>query len=298
MQSFQIEITDGPLDLNRVATSGQMFRWIARNEGWEIYDGDHLHRVCQVGNTLAVRSNQPESVFRSLFRLDESHADKLQKIIKCGPELEPCLEQLVGMRMMRPACAHETLFSFLCSANNHISRITQMVWKLTTGARVPPSAPEISGETPLPFRSLAEIADLPESHLRQQGFGYRAKSIPKVAAQIVSDGGESFLQDLKRTNFKEARSYLINLPGIGPKLADCICLFAFDHQEAVPIDTHIWQQLTKIYYPDWHGTALTKAKYDHAAEAFRDRFGILAGVAHQFLFVENMTSYRNKPPKM
>jgi N-glycosylase/DNA lyase len=263
-----------------------MFRWVKRGEGWAIYDGDHFHLVEQVGDVLQVQSNQTVDVFRSLLRLDENHADKLAEIIRCGPELEPCLAHLMGMRMMRPACAHETLFSFLCSANNHISRITSMVWKLT-GSRTPPSA-----NVAVPFLSLNQIAALGEAELRKEGFGYRAKSIPKVAEAL-----KTTLDELKKAGYLDARSHLLDLPGIGPKLADCICLFAFDHQEAVPIDTHIWHQLTKIYYPEWHGMALTKLKYDYAADAFRDRFGALAGVAHQFLFVENMTSYRNKSPK-
>ncbi len=270
-----------------------MFRWVRQGEGWAVFDGDHLHLVEQEGNVLNVRSNQDEGVFRRLMRFDENHALKLQEITRLGPELEPCLAHLVGMRMMRPACARETLFSFLCSANNHISRITSMVWKLTEARMAPTSF----SEEETPFLNTLQIASLGEGTLRQEGFGYRGKSIPQVAQRLETDGGERLLEKLKSEGYGAAREYLLTLPGVGPKLADCICLFAFDHQEAVPIDTHIWQQLTKIYYPNWHGTALTKAKYDHAAEAFRDRFGTLSGVAHQFLFVENMTSYRDKTPK-
>lgn len=285
MHQFDVQIEDGPIDLHRIARSGQMFRWIADGDRWRIYDGDDLHVVHQTENILQVESIQSEAAFRSLFRLDENHAKKLEEIIRLGPELEPCLERLQGMRMMRPACAHETLFSFLCSANNHISRITSMVWKLTQNVSSPAAK--------IPFMTVGQIADLSESQLRDWGFGYRAKSIPKVAQAL---GGRT-IDNLRQSPYVEARSHLLTLPGIGPKLADCICLFAFDHQEAVPIDTHIWQQLTRIYFPNWQNTPLTRAKYDHAAEAFRDRFGTHAGVAHQFLFVENMTTYRNKTPK-
>ena len=292
MHSFEIEVSDGPIELGRIASSGQMFRWIPNGDGWAIFDGDHCHLVRQTRTLLSVRSSQPETAFRRLLRLDENHAQKLEEIIRLGPELEPCLTHLTGMRMMRPACAHETLFSFLCSANNHISRITSMVWKLTQARSLPPA---FSLESPhrIPFLSIDEIATLSEVELREQGFGYRAKSIPKVAQAVT----EAF-DDLKAAKYQDARAHLLTLPGVGPKLADCICLFAFDHQEAVPIDTHIWQQMTRIYYPDWQNSALTKAKYDYAAEAFRDRFGALAGVAHQFLFVENMTNYKQKTPKV
>ncbi|MEI7576581.1 MAG: hypothetical protein WCK51_06795 [Armatimonadota bacterium] len=293
MQNFQITVTDGRLDLDRIARSGQMFRWLPNGDGWAIYDGDHVHLVEQVDEVLHVRSNQDHKVFKGLMRFDEDHGRKLEDIVRLGPELEPSLKNLVGMRMMRPVCARETLFSFLCSANNHLSRITSMVWKLSE-ARNLPSTPSLAS---IPFLTINQIASIGEGILRQEGFGYRGKSIPQVAKRLESDGGDRLLEELKSEEYGVARDYLLTLPGVGPKLADCICLFAFDHQEAVPVDTHIWQQLTKIYYPNWHGTALTKTKYDYATKAFRDRFGALAGVAHQFLFVDNMTSYRNKNPK-
>jgi|LauGreDrversion4_2_1035121.scaffolds.fasta_scaffold122365_2 N-glycosylase/DNA lyase len=286
MNSFRVEVTDGPLDLNRIGRSGQMFRWVPNKDGWAVYEGDRLHLVQQADSVLNVTSTHDEDDFRKLLRLDENHEHKLEEIVRLGPELEPCLGQLVGMRMMRPSCAHETLFSFLCSANNHISRITQMVWKLSTD---PSGGVRDDHLAPVAFLSTEEIGQLSEQSLRSQGFGYRAKSIPEVARQLAGRGdSKAVLEQLRDAQYADARAHLLSLPGVGPKLADCICLFAFDHQESVPIDTHIWQQLTKIYYPEWVGTALTKVKYDHAAEAFRDRFGALAGVAHQFLFVENM----------
>ncbi|MEI8283174.1 MAG: hypothetical protein WCG75_12270, partial [Armatimonadota bacterium] len=63
---------------------------------------------------------------------------------------------------------------------------------------------------------------------------------------------------------------------------------------SVPVDTHIWQVLTRLYHPDWVGTTLTDKKYETVADALRDRFGELAGVAHQFLFVDNMERYRER----
>lgn len=144
------------------------------------------------------------------------------------------------------------------------------------------------------FPSIDRIADTSESHFRNLGFGYRGASIPRVAAILASNGGDRYLDDLANGDYVHARNELVSLPGVGKKLADCICLFALDFGEAVPVDTHIWQVLTRLYYPDWAGTSLTDKKYEAAAGAFRDRFGDLAGAAHQFLFVDNMERYRER----
>ena len=156
-----------------------------------------------------------------------------------------------------------------------------MVWKLAA----------LGGDG---FPDASEIAEVSEQTLREQGFGYRGATIPKVAQVLASNGGEKYLEELSRAGFETARAALIELPGVGKKLADCICLFAFDYGESVPIDTHIWQVLTRLYYPHWVGTNVTDIKYEEAAGSFRDRFGNLAGAAHQFLFVDNMERYRER----
>jgi len=84
------------------------------------------------------------------------------------------------------------------------------------------------------------------------------------------------------------------MKGIGPKLADCICLFGLDHQEAVPVDTHIWQAMCRLYFPQWSGTALTEKRYYEASDFFRDRLGDLAGWAHQYLFYDNVLNWRSR----
>jgi len=40
---------------------------------------------------------------------------------------------------------------------------------------------------------------------------------------------------------------LLELPGVGAKVADCVCLMSLDKTNAIPVDTHIWQ-ITSQYY--------------------------------------------------
>ena len=42
---------------------------------------------------------------------------------------------------------------------------------------------------------------------------------------------------------------LISKKGIGPKVADCVCLFGLSHRDAFPVDTHIKQLLSKLDDP-------------------------------------------------
>lgn len=285
---FNITIDDAPVDLERIAKSGQMFRWEARYhdgeiEDWSVGDGGYRYIIQEQGNQRYwVMVNGDESIFRSFFRLETNHGEMYREMIRRGPEIEPFLEQRRGLRMLRPQGKVEVLFSFLCSSCNHISRITQMVNALAS-----------FGEGSF-FPTVEQLLDVTEVELRRRGFGYRGATIPQVAHILMANGAEAYLDELSKGTFEDARREMIKLPGVGKKLADCICLYAFDFGESVPIDTHIWQVLTRLYHPDWVGTNPTDKKYDYAASAFRDRFGELAGAAHQFLFVDNMERYRER----
>jgi len=189
---------------------------------------------------------------------------------------------------MRSSSATETFFSFLCTPNNNILRIRQMVNHLASYGE--PLA-EVQGVRLRVFPDLEKIASIPESALRSNSFGYRAATIPSAAIQVI-ERGPNWIEGLKDVNYAQAHSELCSIKGIGPKLADCIALFALDHTEAVPVDTHVWQALSRLYYPEWYGTSITDSRYREVAQSLRRKLGPLSGWAQQFLFYENMVNWR------
>ncbi len=46
----------------------------------------------------------------------------------------------------------------------------------------------------------------------------------------------------------EAHTALRAVKGVGPKVADCICLFGLHHVDAFPVDTHV-KQILSAHYP-------------------------------------------------
>ena len=98
-----------------------------------------------------------------------------------------------------------------------------------------------------------------EAHLRQLGFGYRAKYLHQTALMISEDHEDGWLDTLRnpespimgmkpfdagemrpggREGYRRAHGELLALQGVGPKVADCICLMGLGWGEAVPVDTH------------------------------------------------------------
>ncbi len=267
-----------------------MFRWDRLGEDrWIGVDGDAWFDVRVGEESLRVATNSERARFERLFRLDEPVEQYVDEIVAKGPELAPYVASLPGLRLMRPFDPVEETFCFLCTANNNLSRILKMVRVLSAKGR---DMAMKDRENLYIFPSMETIASLEEGQLRNQGFGYRAATIPSIARQMLDRGGEAWLKSLKRVPYEQAHSALVEIKGIGPKLADCICLFALHHTEAVPVDTHLWQAAVRHYFPHWKGKALTEQRYKAVGDLFRDRFGTLAGWAHQYLFYDNLLNWR------
>ncbi|HXH61451.1 MAG TPA: hypothetical protein VNI20_08840, partial [Fimbriimonadaceae bacterium] len=234
-------------------------------------------------------TNATQREFGELFRLDEDLGEITAEIASKAPELKPYICAIPGLRVMKPSDVVEETFCFLCTANNNLKRILQMVRALATEGEPMDEVEEVTVHR---FPTIEVIAALDEHELRAKGFGYRARTIPSIARQIVERGGEEWLKKQKEAPYADAHRRLTGIAGIGPKLADCICLFALHHTEAVPVDTHLWQAATRHYFPQWKGKSLTDVRYRAVGDHFRDRFGALAGWAHQYLFYDNMMNWR------
>lgn len=252
-------------------------------------DGDNWYEVNCSPHRVNVVTNAKEIDFRTLFRLDEPVEEYINNILRSAPELAPFVAKLPGLRVMKPSDAVEEAVCFLCTANNNMSRILKMVQHLSQVGEV---MDQRSGKLIHRFPELETIASLTETFLISKGFGYRARTIPEIAQQMVERGGRQWLESLREKNYTDAHSALVEIKGIGPKLADCICLFALHHTEAVPVDTHLWQATVRNYFPQWKEKSLTNSRYAEIGDFYRNRFGTLAGWAHQFLFYDNMRNWR------
>ena len=238
--------------------------------------------------TYAVETNGTEADFARLFRLEWEGGAVRDEILRRGPEIAPYLGALGGLRLMRPSDPVETFFSFLCTPNNNLPRIMTMVAALAAYGE-----PFSDGKATR-FPEPATVAAIPEAALRERKFGYRAATIPHAAAELVRRGGRDYLESLKIASYEDAHADLVTFRGIGPKLADCIALFALHHTCAVPIDTHLWHAATRLYFPEWTDAAITDLKYKAVSRHVRERFGEYGGWAQQHLFFDSVLNWRSR----
>jgi N-glycosylase/DNA lyase len=195
---------------------------------------------------------------------------------------------LPGLRLLRQDPV-ECVFSFLCSQNNNISRITQMIDAMCS--RYGTLIGELEGEKHYSFPTLDVLAKVPEQELRDTGFGYRAKFIPKSAQQILAKG-LGWLESLRSMPYPAAAEALQELHGVGPKVADCIALFSLDKLDAVPCDTHVWQ-IAQRYLPMLRNKNPAPALHPMVREFFLKQFGDKCGWAHTILFAAELREFQS-----
>ena len=195
-----------------------------------------------------------------------------------------------GLRVVRTDPV-ECLFSFLCSSANNIARITRMVDALCRRYGEPLG--EVEGARYYRFPSVSALAVAREEELFALGFGYRARLVVQAARTLV-ERGEQWLYALRDAPYEEAHRQLLTLPGVGHKIADCVCLFSLDKPQAIPVDTHVWQIARRDYLPELQGRSLTERVYWQVGDFFRARFGEYAGWAHNVLFAAELAAFRHR----
>jgi N-glycosylase/DNA lyase len=199
---------------------------------------------------------------------------------RSDPHLAQCLRAFPDLRILRQPFG-ETLLGFLCSATKQIVQIKQMVALLAErhGADIGRArTPAAKGLAALPPRRLPtwdELATIPETELRACLLGFRAKFIHASALYIAQRPG--WLEETEHLPYPAAKARLLELPGVGEKVADCVLLFGAGKFEAFPVDTWILKSLERRY----HLTGWKPAQVTHFG---RTHFGPLAGLAQQYLF--------------
>lgn len=265
----------GPLDLESTLYSGQAFRWTRGPGPW--HTGFIANVPCRVRSqdgTLIVEAGRQidANVVAHYFRLDGAHEEFL-RTVRRDEALEAALARFVGLRLLRQD-PWEMLISFIVSQNSNEAKIRRSIEGLCRHAGEPT---EFGGETRWRFPKPTALARLDEATLRSTGLGYRARFI-RGAAQEVAHGrlDPLLLADMP---YEEAFDRLMQLDGVGAKVADCILLYGCDHQDAFPSDVWVRRFLRETY--------LRRSKdpnHLRIREFALRHFGPYAGYAQHYLF--------------
>jgi N-glycosylase/DNA lyase len=330
--------------------NGQCFGWRPHEEREKEYVGVLGCRV------VAIRETETNTQYRPLYGgwagLEPELYDYFQLSTPLAPlyaswatagchRMEVITRSLPGLRILRQDPT-ECLFSFICSSNNNVPRITLILDRLrekygeelcdkaslsghADHGAAPAAAANLHGdgscsparnklmprlsvsERWYTFPSAERLSQATEEELRLVGLGYRAKFVRNAALKLVAAAARerqadaaAYLLSLRTRTREQVMQALLELDGVGPKVADCVALFSLDQVGAVPVDTHVWRIACRDYDPTLSSCkSLTPAVYHRVGELFRQRFGTHAGWGHQLLFAAELQEFRKLlPPSM
>ena len=262
-----------PFDLGLSLLCGQAFRWSPMKDGG--YRGVVEDTVVDIwqgkGGDLRWESGpgpfSDEQVV-SYFRLEDD-----LEAIRSGisdRSVDGAFSTYPGLRLLRQE-PWETLISFVISQVSNVPRISKTVESLAMhyGTHL---GDGLSNAFPKP----EQLAQADENALRLLGLGYRAPHIVHIS-NAVNDG-QLFLEPLKYVPYEEAKAILMELPGVGPKVADCTLLLSLDHLEAFPVDRWVIRAVE-----EWFDVR-TGLSQEAMGTWAQERFGQYAGYAGQYLF--------------
>lgn len=288
----RIDLQGQPLNLDLTLTCGQAFRWRKSENGvWRGVVCDKLMELIVEDDHLLWRTypSNGEALVRDYLRLADDVNAIYAALSVDDPHLAKLIKEYHGIRLLRQDPS-ETLLSFVCSAANSIPRIMAAIEALSQ--KFGDLICEVDGSCYYAFPRVEVLANADRIALEQTAvLAFRGANLKSVAQQIL-DKGEGWLMSLRGASYSETRNELISLRGIGSKIADCVCLFALDKDESVPVDTHVKQLAERLFLPQMKAKSITDGVYKLICEEFIRRYGKYAGWAQQFLYYEDLLRTR------
>lgn len=221
-------------DLKTIMNSGQCFRIFEVGPNlFDVISMDNWVRVSYGGqdNTYWFDCTAEEfyQYWYGYFNLDTNYEPYFTAIKNSNDEfLKSAAEYGNGMRILRQNY-WETIVSFIISQNNNIPRIKKSIEALC----------KKFGRSMVKYNMIyysfpykEDMTNTNLEDLNDLGLGYRAKYIYNVCTC-----DSSLLEP----------NNLLNILGIGPKVAACIELFGLHKMDSYPIDTWVRKIIDEIY---------------------------------------------------
>lgn len=256
---------------------GQCFRWNKEEDG--SYTGvikNGVINVKKLGKDVeftGVCDRNIKEICEEYFNLQTNYEAIKEKLSNIDIYLKNSIEYGNGIRILKQDL-WETLLSFIISANNNIPRIKTIIERIAKkyGNRI-----EYRNKIYYTFPTPEMLQNASIDDFRGLGLGFRDVRIYETVQRTLK--GEIDLEKLKQEENTEAlRKKLLEIPGVGPKVADCVMLFALNRFDVFPVDVWVKRVISELYFNK-------KEQTPNVIHEFAEKqYGDLAGLAQQYLF--------------
>lgn len=283
-------IVKAPIDLELTQYSGQTSQPPWRQAGDSFCDVVDVNgiptifKVRQSGDFLDfdfagdVSEKDALSRLKYIYDLDFD-LDRFYKYLGNHAELAEMSEFCNGLRLFLAKDPFECVISSICSANNSIKRWTKSVCEIKdkwgNGHDGYYSFPQsevlrnayLDEEDEFNSSNIEDIC-MCRNNLKECGVGYRAPYMRRASELFTLEMNLSEISDM---SYDEAFETILEVPGVGPKVADCILLYGFNFREAFPSDVWIKRIVSYLYF-DGKDISVSKVR-EFGMEEFKDNAG-------------------------
>ncbi len=279
-QYYQIPKID-TFCLEHIFECGQCFRWNKEKDG--SYTGVFKNNVLNVkeeNNKIifyGICKGNIKEIVTEYFDLNRNYEEMQKKLSAIDENVKKSILYGKGIRLLNQEL-WETIISFIISANNNIPRIKGIIERISKqyGNLI-----RWNGKEYYTFPTAQELSKATVEDLRKLGLGFRDKRVYDTT-KIILTKQVDLKQLQKEIDTQKVRDTLLTLPGVGPKVADCILLFStLKRLEVFPIDVWVRRVMNELYIHNPQEEKVNKKEIEKLA---KQKYGNLAGIAQQYLF--------------
>ena len=256
---------------------GQCFRFYKQDENdYVIVAYKNLLHMKQENDTLIFYDcdiNSVKTIWIPYFDLDRDYAEIKRFLLEKDNLLRDSINEKYGVRILNQEF-HEMLISFIISQNKQIPHIKQLVRRISE--EYGEYLGEINGEKYYSFPEVEILGTITEEQFREMKTGFRAPyladAVEKLSKNVIS------AVDFQGMDEDDARKKLMEIKGVGEKVANCVMLFGLGYRSAFPIDVWMKRIMETLYFQG------KDTKKELIADFAKEMYGEYGGYAQQYLF--------------
>lgn len=233
-------------DLAKIADSGQCFRIVPSYAGGYLAVSENRF-VRAAGNpdgswTLDCTDAEYKSYWKHYFDMERNYSSWFESIDPQDSYLTSAAEAGKGLRVINQD-PWETLVSFIISQRRSVASITTCVDRVCRKFGAPA---EDELEEAYLFPNPETLASLSREDLADCGLGYRTDYVLDAARRVAT--GQLDLEALRSASDEDLLEALMDVHGVGIKVANCTALYGYHRLGLFPVDVWI-KRVLESHYP-------------------------------------------------
>lgn len=269
MKKLQKKKLKNNINLKATLLSGQAFRIKEETDGsFIVILDDRVVNIKEEKDYFILSSNNETDIEKKVIEyLDlNRNYNKINKdILFKNPDIKDVIEYSNGYKILNQP-DFEMLISYIISQNNSVRNISSSIEKISQkyGKKI-----LFNNKEYYLFPTFNELKNTNEQDLKECKVGFRSKYIINALNELKKDN--NYLNNINNLSSEEAMKKLMEIKGIGMKVASCILLFGYGKFDTFPIDTWV-----KKFFNENNQEVIKHMAYE--------KYGEYSGLVIQYMF--------------